>query len=357
MLVPSPVVLLIAPPGAAVPDVTAPLAEAGYAVRPVTELSATPPTAIVLLADAVVDPLAVTRTYRFQQPPTVPILWLVSRASADLAADALDAGADACLLRPVAGPLLVGQLRALVRARAATTSDELRDLTHRLQKLYEQTERERSLSEQMAALAPVAIPEGWRWRFGVVGSEGIDVLSRGDDAPPGIVLHDVAGLGTIGGRLASLAIGRALIGELGGRRPAAALTGVNRRIRAVGLPEGAVVSATAAEFVEERENRVWLSTAGFPAPVLVRPNSPAEVWLGSGPFLGATDTKFAESSATLAPGEKLVILGRGAADLRPDVRDIADRHRHLEAQPLADAIAAGLGVTGITLIVAERKGS
>lgn len=355
MLAPSPVVLLIAPPGAAVPDVTAPLTEAGYAVRPVTERSATPPTALVLLADLVEDPLAVTRKYRFQQPPTVPILWLVSRASADLAADALDAGADACLLRPTPGPLLVGQLRALVRARAATTSDELRDLTHRLQKLYEQTERDADLVKRLAELSPKSIDNSMRWRFGLVNGAG------GFDQTPmihlrALTLTDVAGLGIVGGAAVAGAVHVALAGEIATRNPGLALTAVNRVVRAVGLPESAVVSASVT-LIDFDSDVVRVATAGLPSPVLVKPDAPAEVWTGSGPFLGATDTKFAESSAALAPGEKLILLGRGAADLRPDVRDIADRHRHLAAQPLADAIEAGLGVAGITLVVAERKGS
>lgn len=351
----SSVVLLIAPPAAAVPDVTGPLTEAGYAVRPVTERSATPPTAVVLLADAVEDPLAVTRTYRFQQPPTVPILWLVSRGSADLAADALDAGADACLLRPAPGPLLVGQLRALVRARAATTSDELRDLTHRLQKLYEQTERDAELVRRLAGWEPKSLPDGGRWRFGVISAGGVDEV-------PLVFSHrvfhllDVAGLGTVGGTIVAGAVARELARVVGRDDPASALTRLSHELRKSELPDSALISAAVVR-VDTAFDTIRVATAGFPAPVLVKPDAPAEVWTGSGPFLGTTDSSYIAPHAELKPGEKLVVLGRGAADLRPDVRDIADRHRHLEAQPLADAIAAGLGVTGITLIVAERKAS
>lgn len=355
MLAPSPAVLLIAPPGAAVPDVVAPLVEAGYAVRPVTERSATPPLAVVLLADGVDEPLAVTRRYRFQQPPTVPILWLVSRGSADLAANALDAGADACLLRPAPGSLLVGQLRALVRARAATTTDELRDLTLRLQKLYEQTDAERRLAVAMAGLEPNELPDGGRWRFGIVSAGGFDevplVFSH-----RAIHLIDVAGLGTVGGTIVAGAVARALARVCGSHDPATAMTRLNRELRATGLPEAAVISAAVAR-IDTASDSIRVATAGFPAPVLVKPDAPAEVWLGSGPFLGSTDTAYTETVAELKPGEKLVILGRGAADLRPDVRDIADANRHLAAQPLADAIAGGLGVTDLTLVVAEGKGS
>jgi hypothetical protein len=115
-----------------------------------------------------------------------------------------------------------------------------------------------------------------------------------------------------------------------------------------------VLSATLAVF-DTASDRVRVATAGFPAPVLVKPDHPAAVWLGSGLFLGAADTVYAEMVADLAPGEKLLLLGRGAADRRPDVREIADANRHLAAQPLADAVAAGLGVDGgVTLVVAER---
>ena len=93
----------------------------------------------------------------------------------------------------------------------------------------------------------------------------------------------------------------------------------------------------------------------FPAPVLVRPDTPAEVWVGSGLFLGAGETEYAEMVADLAPGEKLILFGRGAADRRPDVREIADAHRHLGAQPLADKLAAELGDAAVALVVAERR--
>lgn len=346
----TPVVLLVAPPGAAVPDVVGPLTEAGFAVHGMFAPGDFSAQAVIVLADAVDDPVAFTRQMRASFPTSIPILWLLSKDSAHLAAVGLDAGADACLLRPMNGQLLVAQFRALLRARTVNaTADELRDLTLRLQKLYEQTEQDRTLIERLSELAPTALPDCSGWRFGVVGQSEVEVLPRG-----GVILLEIAGLGLVSGRVAALSVGRALHRELTLRRPGEALTATSRRLRAVGWSEAALASATVAEF---QENRAWISTAGFPAPVLVKPDAQAEVWLGSGPFLGTTDTTYAESSAELKPGEKLILLGRGAADLRPDVRDIADRHLLLEAQPLADAIEAGLGVTGVTLVVAERKGS
>jgi len=346
-----PAVLLVAPLGVMVPDVVGPLAEAGFVTLRFGDTPHANPAAFAVLADTVEEPVAFTRKLRATEPG-VPILWLVSKETAGLAAVGLDAGADACLLRPVSGPLLVAQLRALIRARTVTaTADELRDLTGRLQRLYERTEQDAALAARLAVLHPRAVAESVRWRFGVVG--GIDevptIVGRV------VILLDVAGLGTIGGAVVAGAVGRALARAAVEHGPGEALSLVNREVRAVGLPDTAVLSATVIAFPDD-SGRVRVVTAGFPAPVLVKPTAPAEVWTGSGPFLCSTDTTYTDRVAELAPGEKLILLGRGAADRRPDVREIADAHRHLAAQPLADALAVGLGTDEpVTLIVAERR--
>jgi len=351
----SPAVLVVAPPGAAVPDVVGPLADAGFVTHRFGDPQSPVPAALVVLADAVDDPIPFTRRLRASEP-VAPILWLLSKDTVHLAPAGLDAGADACLLRPANGPLLVAQLRSLLRARTVTaTADELRELTGRLQRLYEQTEQDAELAKRLAGLLPNAVPASADWRYGVACGGGLDAVPR--VGGPAVILIDVAGLGTVGGAVAAGGITRALARELADRDPAAALTAVNGALRTVGLPESAVVSATVAAFDAE-SGRARVATAGFPAPVLVRPDAPAEVWVGSGLFLGAGETEYAEMVADLAPGEKLILLGRGAADRRPDVREIADAHRHLGAQPLADALAAELGAdAAVALVVAERVGS
>ena len=348
----SPAILLVAPPGAAVPDVVGPLADAGFVTHRFGDPQSPVPAAFVVLADAVDDPIPFTRRLRASEP-LAPILWLLSKDTAHLAPTGLDAGADACLLRPANGPLLVAQLRALLRTRTVTaTADELRDLTGRLQRLYDQTEQDAKLAKRLADLLPKAVPASADWRYGVVCGDGMDAVPRGGGQA--VILIDVAGLGTVGGAVAASAITRALARELAARDPAAALTAVNGALRTVGLPESAVASATVAVFDAE-SGRTRVATAGFPAPVLVRPDAPAEVWVGSGLFLGAGETEYAEMVADLAPGKKLILLGRGAADRRPDVREIADANRHLPAQELADAIAAELGDAAVALVVAERR--
>jgi len=346
-----PAVLVVAPPGVMIPDVVGPLAAAGFAAPRFGDAPHANPAAFVIFADAVEEPAAFTRKLRATEPG-VPILWLVSKERAALATVGLDAGADACLLRPVNGPLLVAQLRALIRARTVTaTADELRDLTGRLQRLYEQTEQDAALVARLAGLHRLAVTDSAGWRFGVVG--------RIDEVPTVVgrmvIVLDVAGLGSVGGAVVAGAVGRALARAVVEHGPGEALSLVNREVRAVGLPDTAVLSATVVAFPDDAR-RVRVATAGFPAPVLVRPTAPAEVLTGSGPFLGSTDTAYTERVAELAAGEKLILLGRGAADRRPDVREIADAHRHLAAQPLADALAAELETEEpVTLVVAERR--
>jgi DNA-binding NarL/FixJ family response regulator len=205
----SPVVLLVAPPGAVVPDVLGPITDAGF--TPLRFGDPTPPTpaAVIILADTLDDPVPFTRRLRTQSEPRTPVLWLLSKETADRAAAGLDAGADACLLRPVSGPLLVAQLRALMRARTVTASaDELRDLTARLQRLYDQSEQDAGLVTRLAELLPTTVPDGDGWRFGVATDGGLDVVSR--DGRRAVILMDVAGLGGVGGGITASAVTRAL---------------------------------------------------------------------------------------------------------------------------------------------------
>ena len=225
--------------------------------------------------------------------------------------------------------------------------------TTRLQRLYDQTGQDAELATRLSELLPMTVRDCDDWRYGVATDGGLDVISS--EGRQALILVDVAGLGGVGGGITASAVTRALSRALADGDPAAALTAVNRAVRSAGLPESAVVSVTLAVFGTSSD-RVRVATAGFPAPVLVKPDAPAEVWLGSGLFLGAAETVYAEMAADLAPGEKLILLGRGAADRRPDVREIADANRNLAAQALAETLAAGLGVEGgLTLIVAERR--
>ncbi len=87
---------------------------------------------------------------------------------------------------------------------------------------------------------------------------------------------------------------------------------------------------------------------------------PAVVWHGSGPFLATTDGPYFDTPGALHPGDKLVLMAGGAgADRRPDVREMADRHRHLPAAEFAEVVAKELVADahpddGFTLLAIER---
>jgi DNA-binding NarL/FixJ family response regulator len=369
MASPQAVVRLVAPAGADTADVVDPLAKAGFATQ---QQDRPPPAVIVVLVDSAPEgAAALTRRLRADTAASpLPVLWLVSADTLSAAPAGLDAGADACLVRPVDGELLVAQVNALLRThrhltRFAAKGADARDLTDRLQKLFRQSEADATLARGTArAFAPReplgvgAVRAAWSHRPAARGGMGVfDVAAGGDGLR--FAVADVGGLGPTGGAVAAQAVVRALLRDVEGATPADALGTANQRLLELNLPDAAVVAA-AAGTAHAESGRVTVACGGLPAPVRVPVAGPAGVWHGSGPFLGVSGAAFFDITGDLAPGEKLVLVAGGAgADRRPDVRALAEAHRHLAVRPFADAVATDLLADahpddGFTLLAVER---
>jgi serine phosphatase RsbU (regulator of sigma subunit) len=189
---------------------------------------------------------------------------------------------------------------------------------------------------------------------------GVFDVWPGGDGVLRLVLVEVGGLGPTAGAVLASETARTLLRETIPGTPKAALTTVNRKLVEMRLPETAVVSA-AVGVVHAESGRVTVACAGLPSPVLVPAVGQASVWHGSGPFLATSDAEFHDITGQLNRGEKVVLLGGGAAaDRRPDVRAVAETHRSLAAQPFADAVAKELLTDadpddGFTLLAVELK--
>lgn len=374
---PKSMILVLAPSGADAADLVEPLTTAGFAAEchliPTSGsgnwVRVRPAVVVVLVPSAPELAAAFTRRLRADTTSSpLPVLWVLTADTLTAATDGLDAGADACLVYPVDGALLVAQVHALLRThrtltRFAAKGADTSDLTERLQKLYRTAETDAVLARQaLAAFRPRGLVlagdlvASWYHRPAVRGGGMFDVRGAADGIR--FVLVEVGGLGIAVGAMVATCIVQLILRELTDS-PKATLTVAHQRLMELTLPETAVVSAMAGMGSAET-GRVTVACAGLPSPVLVSADGPASVWHGSGPFLGTTGAEFHDISGELKPGEKVVLMaGSAVADRRPDVRAAAETHRALTTQPFADAVANELLADadpddGFTLMVVDR---
>lgn len=345
-----PTVLLSAAPAAPADDLRAILEAAGMAVV-AHELGAAAPTDFAAVDVAVVAPGAVaaataqTRRWRAELGDVVlPILWV--SPTADAAPAALDAGADACLVRPVAADAVVAQVRAMARTRAtaartAARADEAALLGKLLAQAVARHDADRDLARRVRHATAAPLP--------AVGPVGVAV-GHGRRGRPGAAFHHVRAVapGTLGFVLGDVP-GRGgtasfLLGDLARRAadppdpPDAALANANRELLTLGLDDPPLV-ALLAGVVDTTEWAVRLARGGAAGPVWLAADGAVEPWAEPGPFLGTAEAAFPTLARPFRPGDRLVLSTdtAGGAGL---LAAAAHRNRHLAGQPFADAVAA-----------------
>lgn len=374
MTVDKPDVLVLAPTGADVADVTEPLRAAGFRVQ-VADLTPHPPLrsgeggktpAVVLIAGGSADEGldAIRRVGADTARSPLPVLWMLDEAAIPAATAGLDAGADVCLVRPAGEELLVAQVNALVRSRHLPPAEAVPDGdTEQLQKQFRRVETDAELMRGVASAfrprSPVQIgtlTAAWDHRP-TAGCGVLDLTAAGGAIR--VVLVHVGGLGVVSGAAVAEAVARFLAREVQSNSPSAVLTLANLRLNELALPDAAVLSASVV--VVDDSGKVTAACGGSPSPVLVPPDGSAVVWHGSGPFLNAAGGGWFDQTGDLPPGAKLVLLGGGAgADRRPDVRALAETHRGLAAEAFVAAVTAELNPDPDdrpTLLAVERSGT
>lgn len=304
----------------------------------------------------------------------VGVLWLPHSAT-DIPA-ALEAGADVAIATPIEPDLLLAQVRALVRSwehtiRLGGRGVDARLAHDRLRKAFEQADLQAQFAgrilrsfapenRRISGSSPLRLAHSSGETSGI-GTWGHDLWLEADGTV-GVLLFDLAGLGPVTGALVASVIHVETIrwraepdGQTIPRSPAEMLHKLNQSLFRLPLPEQVVVSATVAMIAPSGLVRV--ACAGSPPPVQVPTQGPAEVWVGSGPFLGIADTTFAELSRELGEGERLIfIYGTEAADRRPDVRAASTDILDQELQAYADALAIStLAKHRAALLIVERS--
>lgn len=386
-----PTVLLSYPPQAPADDLRQTLLAAGFAVADHL-LGAAPAVEFAHVVAAVVEvgeradvAAAQTRRWRGELGDrAVPVLWVLPFPSAEITAKGLDAGADACLVRPIEPAVFAAQVRAMARshaaaARLADRAAEARLLGDQLQKAYARLDGELDMARRVQrAFLPRALPVVGAARFAVchrprsrVGGDFYDVR-RIDERHVGFVLGDVLGTGSAAGGLLGLFVNlSAQFKDITGNRyrlvpPDEVLTRVNRELIGLGLDDPPLV-ALLAGVLNAETGAVSVARAGLPAPVYVPHSGDPETWSVPGPFLGTADATCPPREGRLHPGDKLVI---GTDGTRPEgttaagadvLAEVAGRHRGLTGQAFADAVARELlphvrHPDDFTLLVVEVAG-
>jgi hypothetical protein len=314
-------------------DLVGPLTRGGYVVAPSSFNSPPHADAVAVLVLATIPgdaATAFTRRRRADAGSPRPFVWLFQPDAAHLATTGLNAGADVCLVRPVDADLLLAQVNALVRmysdlTRIVAKGTDTAELSERLGRQFRQTDADADFARQtLAAFAAVSPLKSGdceaAWVHEPPTSRGVHTLAV-VPTPAGVrfALVTVGGLSVPTGAALAEALTRHLLDDVSAGE---SLTDANRRVRWLGLPDAAVLAATVGEFTP---GGVRVACGGHPPPVLVPTDGSARLWHGAGAFLGQSDAGYSELSGELTAGERLLLLGGGAAaDKRPDVRAVAD---------------------------------
>jgi AmiR/NasT family two-component response regulator len=362
-----PGVWLVAHPEAVVTELTDPLRATGFAVYVSLVTPAEPFALVVQLVDDTPD-LAAAFARRLRADRThspKPLLWLVTEHTLASAAGGLEAGADACLVRPVDGELLAAQVQALLRThenlhRFASKGADAHDLTERLQKAYRTLETDVTLARLLpAVLTPPSVRNARWWTQPTAsgGASRFDVLAL----PNGELrwaMIDVGGVGPTSGALLAEAFKAELLRSVVSTGAAKAMDRLNQFVQQLQLPDSAVLSAAVGSW---DSTTATVASAGLPPPVLFSSSGSCVVWHGSGPFLGTTTTSYGEVSGKLQTRDRLVMISGGAAvDRRPDLREsiieLADKPLEDVAEQLAKRLLSSTDeADGLTVFVLQQE--
>ena len=363
-------VLLSSPPGVASEETRHLITSAGFVVT--DHLLGSAPAvdfgpvvaAVVEVGERVEVAVAQTRRWRAELgDQIVPIVWI---ATPERAIAGLDAGADVVLSRPVEPAAFVAQLRALARTHAAASrvavrAGEARLLGDQLKKTLALLEREQDMARRVQRnFLPKSFPEVGAARFGVcfrprsrTGGDFHDVR-RLDELHVGFFVGEVVGTGTTAGGLLGVFVQQSIVLKETAQSsyriipPDEVLTAVNRQLLSLGADDLPLM-AMLAGVLNTRTGAITLARAGLPAAVHVPASDTPSVWSVPGPFLGTADTTYQSLSATLKPGDRLLI---GTDGTRPDgdpgpatpdgLLEAATRHRAVTGADFLDAVAREL---------------
>jgi sigma-B regulation protein RsbU (phosphoserine phosphatase) len=296
----------------------------------------------------------------------VPVLFVSNDHSPEARLAALEAGADACLLRPFAPRELLAQVRAFLRLkeihdRLAEKTAEVHRINHRLQQAYQQIDQELQLAQRLqSSFLPQTLPQVPRVRFAVhyalsgrVGGDFYDVF-RLDENNVGLYVADAMGHGVPASLLTVFVKKGVRAKEVFGKQyrllpPDEVLHRLNKDLIDQRLSENPFITMVYGVF-NHREGRLSVARAGHPYPLYVPRDGEPQLWRQEGLLLGIVDAIYPSLSFALQPGDKVLFYSDGidtaSFDGLPAGADsllaCAARHRQLPVQDFVQRLAADL---------------
>jgi phosphoserine phosphatase RsbU/P len=296
----------------------------------------------------------------------LPIVFVTDDHGPDARLASLEAGADACLLRPFAPGELLAQVRALLRIKE--THDRLTDKTaevnrvnKRLQQAYQQIDQELELAQRIqASFLPQSLPEVPRARFAVqyllcgrVGGDFYDVF-RLDERHVGLYVADAMGHGVPASLLTIFVKKGIRTKEVYGKQyrlvsPGEVIGRLNQDLIDQRLSENPFITMVYALFNHE-EGTLQFARAGHPYPLYVPKQGTPEFWQLEGLLLGVVNASFSARTYTLRPGDKVLLYSDGIDSASfeglppgaPSLLACAERHRALPVGAFVDRLAREL---------------
>jgi sigma-B regulation protein RsbU (phosphoserine phosphatase) len=358
-------IVIVAPPQVASDDYRSWLTAAGYTVEEIsfgTEQrmdGKRVKVLVVLLGDSVAPAASLTRWWRAEMgEPSIPILWLLPFSSNDLHVAGLEAGADACLARPVEAGVFLAQVQRMVQLRQrlealTARAQEVRALNEQLQRVYSEMDQTFTLGRRIQrSLLPRQLPQVGAIRVAVhhrprsrLGGDSYDIV-RLDEHHLGFWLADAGGPGSVSGGLLGIVVKHAVrLKEIHGEKyrlvpPEEVLPQVNRELIELDLDPPALVAMVCGQ-IDTRDGHLTLARAGIPGAMVVSRDTVFNAGPSPGSFLGVYAAEFPLYHGQLNPGDRLVLLTDGARPIgEPDpVHGFLAKHVNLHGQEYVDALA------------------
>jgi sigma-B regulation protein RsbU (phosphoserine phosphatase) len=296
----------------------------------------------------------------------VPVLFLGADPDPAARLAGLDAGADACLLRPFEERELLAQAQALLRIkhghdRLADKNAEVHRINKRLQQAYQQIDQELELAHRIQmSFLPQSLPELPRLRFAVhyllcgrVGGDFYDIF-RLDEHHVGFYVADAMGHGVPASLLAIFVKKGVRAKEIFGKQyrlipPGEVLQRLNRDLIEQALSEHPFITMVYV-LLNFKDGTLSFARAGHPYPLLVPRQGEPQLWQVAGSLLGVFETVFPVQTQRLQPGDKVLLYSDGIDNAQfeghpPGIESLmacAARHRDLPIQDFLAGVARDL---------------
>jgi sigma-B regulation protein RsbU (phosphoserine phosphatase) len=284
---------------------------------------------------------------------------------------ALEAGADACLQRPLAAGELAAQVRALLRIKdghdgLAGRAAEVHRINTRLRQLHQQLDHELKLAQRIqSSFLPQALPQVAGVRFAVhyvlrdrIGGDFYDAF-RLDEHHLGLYVADAMGHGVPASLLTVFVKKGVRPKEVFGQQyrlvpPDEVLRRLNRELIEQQLPEDPFITMVYG-LLDHRQGVLSFARAGHPYPLYIPARGAVELWQQEGLLLGVVDAQFPTRTVQLLPGDKVIFYSDGIDTARfedhpegtSSLLACAGRHRALPVEEFVRRLAGDLFGGGI----------